>query len=40
MGGTTAMPLENDPHAGRLAARVERTRERLTLTRNGEPVAA
>ena len=39
IGPMTAMPLENDPDAGRLAARVERTRERLTLTRDGEPVA-
>lgn len=35
----SALPLEHDPVAGRLAARVERERERLTLTRDGEPVA-
>ena len=35
----TAMPLEDDPDARRLASRVERSRERLTLTRDGEAVA-
>lgn len=34
----TAMPLEDGPDAGRLAARIERSKERLTLTRDGEPV--
>jgi antitoxin YefM len=38
IGAMTAMPLEDDPEAGRLAARVERSHERLTLTRDGEPV--
>lgn len=33
------MPLERDPDLGRLAAQVERSLERLILTRNGEPVA-
>ncbi len=33
------MPRERDPDLGRLAAQVERSLERLTLTRNGEPVA-
>jgi len=35
----TAMPLEDDPRVGRLAAEVERSHERVTLTRDGEPVA-
>lgn len=39
MDAMTAMPLESDPDARRLAARVEHSRERLTLTRDGEPVA-
>ena len=39
MDAMTAMPLEDDPDAGRLASRVERSRERLTLTRDGEAVA-
>lgn len=39
MDAMTAMPLEDDPDARRLASRVEQSRERLTLTRDGEPVA-
>lgn len=39
MDAMAAMPLEDDPGAGRLASRVEQSRERLTLTRDGEPVA-
>ena len=39
MDPMTAMPLENDPDAGRLAAQVEHSRKRLTLTRHGEAVA-
>ncbi|WP_285659439.1 type II toxin-antitoxin system prevent-host-death family antitoxin [Actinomycetospora sp. NBRC 106375] len=35
----TALPLEEDPEAGRLVSPVERSHERVTLTRDGEPVA-
>ena len=39
MGGMSAVPLEGDSDVGRLAAEVERSHERVTLTRDGEPVA-
>ena len=39
MGDMSAMPLERDSDVGRLAAEVERSHERVTLTRDGEPVA-
>ena len=39
MGDMSAMPLGRYSDVGRLADEVERSHERVTLTRDGEPVA-
>lgn len=41
MGLMTAVPIERDSdgHISRLVAPVEESHERVTITRNGEPVA-